>query len=251
MVEIRQRLGIARATVTRIRETQNQDLVSTETIFLQMRKVCELIAFGSLIANRDLYAQHHAEFAKDWRLKRMVERLKKINPAFFPVPTAAPVQTAPGHFHLGASVALSVTEDELVTLYDTCGRILHTRNPFSTDPVTHNIGYSVDEWLARLEGLMRHASRRLTLASADAGYRASPRLPIGAHAVTASLTGGPVSMRYDPARHDAGDPHASDNDRHVSGGDGDVPHRPGDALAASYHLQAGSDRRIDRLQHLP
>lgn len=139
MVEIRQRLGIARATVARIRETQNQDLVSTETIFLQMRKVCELIAFGSLIANRDLYAQHHAEFAKDWRLKRMVERLKKINPAFFPVPTAAPVQTAPGHFHLGTSVALSVTEDELVTLYDTCGRILHTRNPFSTDPFASTV----------------------------------------------------------------------------------------------------------------
>jgi len=37
MAEIRQRLGIARTAVARIRETQSQDLVSTETIFLQMR----------------------------------------------------------------------------------------------------------------------------------------------------------------------------------------------------------------------
>jgi hypothetical protein len=59
MAEIRQRLGIARTAVARIRDTQNQDLVSTETIFLQMRKVCELIAFGSLIANKELYSQHY------------------------------------------------------------------------------------------------------------------------------------------------------------------------------------------------
>lgn len=153
--EIRQRLGIARETVARVRERQTEDVVSIETIFLQMRKVCELIAFGSLIANRALYAEHHASFAEDWRLKRIVDKLRKVNPEFFPVPVAAPVMTAEDRFELGASVALSITEDELVTLYDTCGRILHTRNPFSTDAVTHQIGYTVDEWLARLEGLMR------------------------------------------------------------------------------------------------
>jgi len=56
MADIRQRLGIARTAVARIREAQNQDIVNTETIFLQMRKVCELIAFGSLIANKELYS---------------------------------------------------------------------------------------------------------------------------------------------------------------------------------------------------
>jgi hypothetical protein len=66
MAEIRQRLGIARTAVARIRATQNQDLVSTETIFLQMRKSCELIAFGSLIVNKELYSQHYETFAEDW-----------------------------------------------------------------------------------------------------------------------------------------------------------------------------------------
>ena len=73
IAEIRQRLGIARTAVARIRETRNQDLVSTETIFLQMRKVCELIAFGSLIANKELYSQHYETFAEDWRLGRVVD----------------------------------------------------------------------------------------------------------------------------------------------------------------------------------
>jgi hypothetical protein len=155
VAEIRQRLGIARAAVARIRETQSQDLVSTETIFLQMRKVCELIAFGSLIANKALYSQLYDTFAEDWRLGRIIEKLRKVNPHFFPVPMAAPHEIAPGRRHSGPSLALSITEAELIDLYNICGRILHSRNPFSTADATHQIGYTVDEWLARLEGLMR------------------------------------------------------------------------------------------------
>jgi hypothetical protein len=155
MAEIRQRLGIARTAVSRIRETRNQDLVSTETIFLQMRKVCELIAFGSLIANKELYSQHYETFAEDWRLGRVVDKLRKVNPDFFPVPMSAPYEVAPGHKQAGPSLALSITEGELVDLYNICGRILHSRNPFSTADATHQIGHTVDEWLARLEGLLR------------------------------------------------------------------------------------------------
>ena len=155
MAEIRQRLGIARAAVARIRDTQDQDLVSTETIFLQMRKVCELIAFGSLIANKELYSQHYETFAEDWRLGRVVQKLRHVNPNFFPVPMSAPYEVSPGHKQAGPSLALAITEDELVALYNICGRILHSRNPFSTVAATHQLGYSVDEWLARLEGLLR------------------------------------------------------------------------------------------------
>ena len=97
-------------TVARIRQTPNQDLVSTETIFLQMRKVCELIAFGSLIANKAVYSQLHDTFAEDWRLGRIVEKLRKVNPDFFPVPVTAPSEIAPGHKHSGPSLALSITE---------------------------------------------------------------------------------------------------------------------------------------------
>ena len=109
MAEIRQRLGIARTAVARVRETQNQDLVNTETIFLQMRKVCELIAFGSLIANKELYSHHYETFAEDWRLGRVVDKLQKVNPDFLPVPISAPYAVAAGYKHAGPSLALSIT----------------------------------------------------------------------------------------------------------------------------------------------
>jgi hypothetical protein len=68
---------------------------------------------------------------------------------------SSPVIVSPGRYQLGNAVTLSITEDELVNLYDICGRILHTRNPFSQEPKTHQIGHTVGEWLARLEGLLR------------------------------------------------------------------------------------------------
>lgn len=68
---------------------------------------------------------------------------------------SAPYGVAPGCKQAGPSLALSITESELVDLYNICWRILHTRNPFSTADPTHQIGYPVDEWLARLESLLR------------------------------------------------------------------------------------------------
>jgi hypothetical protein len=63
--------------------------------------------------------------------------------------------TSPGHYSVGPSLALYINNEELVRLYDICGRILHSRNPFSTEDPTHQIGYTVDEWLTRIEGLLR------------------------------------------------------------------------------------------------
>jgi hypothetical protein len=50
---------------------------------------------------------------------------------------SAPYEVAPGHKQAGPSLALSITEGELVDLYNTCGRILHSRNRFR--PVTLRI----------------------------------------------------------------------------------------------------------------
>ena len=131
MAEIRQRLGFARTAVSRIRETQNQDLVNTETIFLQMRKVCELVAFGSLIANKELYSQHYETFASDWRLGRLVDKLRKVNPDFFPVPMSTPYEVAPGHKQAGPSLALTslkANSSTFTTSVDaSCTRAIHFR----------------------------------------------------------------------------------------------------------------------------
>jgi len=110
--------------------------------------------------------------------------LRNVNPDFFPVPTSAPFEIAPGQKQAGPSLALSITETELVDLYNICGRILHMRNPFSTADATHQIGYTVDEWLARPEGLTRwhpyQARQRCAVVREHARYWPRARRDSGA-----------------------------------------------------------------------
>ncbi len=57
-----------------------------EFICLQFRKILELIALGSMVANKDEYARQHEKFAKHWHATRILEDIEEINPKFYPVP---------------------------------------------------------------------------------------------------------------------------------------------------------------------
>lgn len=60
------------------------EFARNELIFLQLRKSLELIAFASLAANKDAYAAVFPTFAEDWKAKRILEKIEKINPYFYP-----------------------------------------------------------------------------------------------------------------------------------------------------------------------
>jgi hypothetical protein len=155
MAEVRERLTIARRTIAAVKAAGSEDVVSIETIFIQFRKCLELIVFGSLIANRDIYSQQYTDYQNDGRAKKLVEHLRKLNPDFYPVPVSAPVSTGHRTFSLAAATEPYLTDADLVRLFDISSRILHIRNPFSQEPVTHNLGFSVDEWADRIQALLR------------------------------------------------------------------------------------------------
>ncbi len=56
-----------------------------EFLCLHLRKILELIALSSLVANKDLYAATYKKLVQ-WSTKRLVEHLEKINPEFYPIP---------------------------------------------------------------------------------------------------------------------------------------------------------------------
>lgn len=154
MEEVRTRLARIETVVARIKREQKQNDGDIELIFIQFRKCCELIALGSLIANKKAYSEQYSDFANDWRLNRIVPNLRKVNPEFYPVPLSEP-QTSPGAAKFSFATPGFLTEAELVQLYNIAGKLLHSRNPFSTDDPMHNIGYSVDEWVLRIKKLIR------------------------------------------------------------------------------------------------
>ena len=128
---------------------------TVELIFVQFRKVLEGIAFASLSANKEKYAEVHANFSKHWRAMDMLEVMDTVNPGFFPVPMPAPVQTSPGHYSFGEPLMDGVfTREDFVFLYKCSSEALHTHNQYREGDPTINIKDTVQEWVVRLQKLL-------------------------------------------------------------------------------------------------
>jgi hypothetical protein len=117
--------------------------IQIESIYLQFRKILELLAMGSLLNNKDEYSKVRADFDKDWNARRIVNDLAKLNPHFYPKPvidvkgTLRPREGA-------------LTQDDFVELYDRCGDVLHTANPFGATVDYKKLSAQVDGWLSKI-----------------------------------------------------------------------------------------------------
>lgn len=128
---------------------------SVETAALQFRKVVELITFGSLIANKDIYSAVHEKFSKHWNAKLILQDLERIHPDFYPepihqVPTNRPdVQT-----ELVPRKDDYLTKDQLVSLYEECGGLLHAENPFGKQIDYDAFAAKTKNWRNRIVNLL-------------------------------------------------------------------------------------------------
>jgi hypothetical protein len=154
MQEIRDRLALVDAMGQHTISTSVQ-VFDIELAFLQIRKCLELIAFASLIANKDKYSAAYTNFAAHWKAKGMLECIEKLNPNFYPLAVEEPKVLANGVKHLDFIPDGFLTRSEFVTLYEKSSEILHSRNPFSSkDPVV-KLGYSTKEWVSRIKFLLK------------------------------------------------------------------------------------------------
>jgi hypothetical protein len=127
----------------------DQDLV-----FLQLRKVLELVAFASLIANRGKYEIEYKKFSTQWRAQRLLEDLAKIHPDFYPMPISPPETRPNGVKHITFIADGFLTKEEFPLLYGNCAAMLHMRNPYSQDDPVVRMRYCVKDWVARIQKLV-------------------------------------------------------------------------------------------------
>ena len=153
MEEVRDRLKLVKSVTSR-RLTTGRDFADAEFVFVQLRKILELIAFASLTANKEKYSAAHAKFATHWNAKRMLADLEKVNPDFYPMPLGKPQLQADGTKHFPAVSGKFLAKDDFILLYDKCGEILHARNPFTDKPPTIDVLYPVTEWLSLIHKLL-------------------------------------------------------------------------------------------------
>lgn len=161
MDKVRQRIAAIKWLIATAKHFQSQHFILAEAIFVQFRKILELIAFASLTANKDAYAQANKNFQSHWKAKVMLDAVAAVNLKFYPEALESPIKTGPDSWHVPGYMSDALTREEFEQLYDACAEILHMRNPFSTKDPTTNIGYSVDEWVARIERLITWHSVQL------------------------------------------------------------------------------------------
>jgi hypothetical protein len=136
---------------------------TVESVCLQFRKVLELIAFSSLIANVESYSRAHERFAEHWNARLMLRDLERVNTAFYPRPIIQQSSTAPGiKAHLIDRIDDYLSKDEFVKVYDKCGGLMHAANPFGPPVDYANYKHQFDIWRHYIINLLDSHTIRLT-----------------------------------------------------------------------------------------
>lgn len=160
--EIRLRLAvlesICQGTLTTGSENFDYELAA-----VNLRKILENIAFGSLTANSSAYEVAYSGIEKIWRAKILLDNLEKIHVDFYPQSLEAPKITAgvPRKLHFELLISGFLTRVEFVELYDLCSQVIHSQSPFKPS-ATINFGIPVIEWTQKIRSLLRFHLFRLS-----------------------------------------------------------------------------------------
>jgi hypothetical protein len=121
MEEIKRRTLVVSRLLNR-ELTTGYRMTDIEMIYLQLRKVLELIALGSLIANVDEYSRQQKKFAQHWYAARILDDLHAVNPNFYPVPGVQVKDESTGKVKaVDTPKKPFLTKTDFVTLYEICG----------------------------------------------------------------------------------------------------------------------------------
>jgi len=59
-------------------------ITQCEVLAINFRKIAELIVFANLIGHEEEYSSLHSKYADEWRLVQIIQRIKNINPNYYP-----------------------------------------------------------------------------------------------------------------------------------------------------------------------
>lgn len=156
MEEIKKRTNVVMGFVRG--EINSKYIITTaESAALQIRKILELIALSSLVANHEQYSTQRANFRKDWNAKRILETLARVNPKFYPVPTKQ-VRISEGRYNTPKIKSGYLTQKDFIELYGQCSAMLHSTNPFSEQDIDARMFLSkkAPDWMNKIIVLLNH-----------------------------------------------------------------------------------------------
>src|SRR5260221_8880427 len=157
LTEIKHRSFVIGEIFTRERHGTPFPATDVELIYLQFRKILELIALASLVVNKDEYSKVRKQFENDWNAKRILESLEKANPRFYPKASRQILDEKTGRpISLEPIVSGFLTKKEFLELYQMSSEILHSRNPFLRELDLEIYKSRTNEWAGKIATLLNH-----------------------------------------------------------------------------------------------
>lgn len=127
---------------------------NTESMCLQLRKILELIAFSALVSQRDAYTIVRQDIAKDWHALRILKAVEKVNASFYPRPVSGWKKKNGGMAGFNFIRGGYLSRVQFKKLYDGCGDLLHSTNPFTLERNFSAFSKKIPFWVDRIEILL-------------------------------------------------------------------------------------------------
>jgi hypothetical protein len=135
MIEVKRRFhAIDRVLGAKKPRTLNSEF-DNEFMWLQLRKIIELVTFGGIMADESRYAAlqallKHQDYRLDSKVNKILPKLAEITPHYLPTPIGDPITSADGTIHFQEGAA-EQTLQRFLDIFNTAGVYLHVPNPLA------------------------------------------------------------------------------------------------------------------------
>jgi hypothetical protein len=130
-------------------------VVRFESIYLQYRKILELIAFASLVSDAEAYSRVYQGFSKNWNAEELFRDLERANPGFYPKPKLEVPDSDPKvRSTLADRTSGYLTAGEFLELHGRSGEIIYGRDPFAGVPGLEWFVSNAEDWRDKIVGLL-------------------------------------------------------------------------------------------------
>lgn len=154
MNEVKKRM-LAITQMLERQTTTSFPATNIEFMCLQLRKILELISMGSLVVNKDEFKAIGKKYEDFWNAKLILQDIERFNPGFYPTAIIeGPSQIEGVENDLQNKSEGFLTRDDFVKIYDKCGKMMHSNNPFGSH---YDYGYysgKIAEWVGLIVGLL-------------------------------------------------------------------------------------------------
>jgi hypothetical protein len=127
---------------------------------LQLRSIAELIILANFSAHEKHYDIAKKALVDFWVIREIIDKIKKINPDYYPVPTELDLKQIPERPDVAGYVTFEkstspLSEKDLLEMYNATKKYVHPNSPFAPPRDYLNIIGRFKPWVANIQALLK------------------------------------------------------------------------------------------------